>query len=198
MLHGKNERIFLESWHFVPWHYTLHPVQSEEKIRPQQQEQQLAFTYNLWQGNIEAGSLRSCPNGFSPPSPRSRKVVTCEKCNNLGSLSLTCSRWTTETGRITEEENHYRKRGRQTSLPHLVFKLCFPMFDVFRKPSRLSLLFYFILTQSLQLKQLPPRFRIKSGITQILSETPHLPKRGGGGGTSNMAGIICPPWSKQG
>ena len=93
-------------------YYTLHPVQSEEKIRPQQQEQQLAFTYNLWQGNIEAGSLRSCPNGFSPPSSRSRKVVTCEKCNNLGSLSLTCSRWTTETGRITEEENHYRKRGR--------------------------------------------------------------------------------------
>ena len=106
---GKRENFFLESWHSVPWHYT-HPVQSEEKIRPQQQEQQLAFTYNLWQGNIEAGSLRSCPNGFSPPSSR-RKVVTCEKCNNLGSLSLTCSRWTTETGRITEEENHYRKRG---------------------------------------------------------------------------------------
>ena len=49
-------------------YYTLLSVQSEEKIRPQQQEQQLAFTYNLWQGNIEAGSLRSCPNGFSPPS----------------------------------------------------------------------------------------------------------------------------------
>ena len=90
--------------------YTHPPSQPEEKIRPQQQEQQLAFTYNLWQGNIEAGSLRSCPNGFSPPSSR-RKVVTCEKCNNLGSLSLTCSRWTTETGRITEEENHYRKSG---------------------------------------------------------------------------------------
>ena len=118
-------------------YYTLHPVQSEEKIRPQQQEQQLAFTYNLWQGNIEAGSLRSCPNGFSPlPSSRSRKVVTCEKCNNLGSLSLTCSRWTTETGRITEEENHCRKRGRQTSLPQLVFKPCFHMFDVFRKRSK--------------------------------------------------------------
>ena len=58
MFHGKNERIYLQSWHSVTW--------LEEKIRPQQQEQQLAFTYNLWQGNIEAGSLRSCPNGFSP------------------------------------------------------------------------------------------------------------------------------------
>ena len=45
-----------------------------------------AFTYHRIYGGeiLRQASLRLCPNGFSPNSRR--KVVTCEKCNNLSNL----------------------------------------------------------------------------------------------------------------